>query len=430
MLMILKSVVCTITMTKLLLHYATGERDPNYVHPVDIPTLLNINEMLRQMSVIYKNKINEYYENNLWDKYKKISNEYERIFVSKNFNNICSIAPVSRSFFKLWEILHDFEKELHLPRKMKVAFLAEGPGGFTEAFIRKRDGFWGDEYYGITLWSANKSIPNWKLKYPQLKICYGKDGSGNLYHLENIEHFADTAGRGQVDFITADGGFDFSSDFNNQEQQSFGLLLCEVTAAILMQSDGGCFLLKVFDCFMHESIVLFQILSIFYKDIYFIKPLTSRPANSERYVLCTGFRKEMVEKQEDMISQLKLCVGKDCDFFKKTFRHIDVETSVVHHMVLYNHYYVMRQIANIQRTINYISFFEGLDKGRFQIMMDAVTEKHIKVCKDWCTKYNIPMKRNWSNSLRTTSADQCTDDANKWQRISYSVKSDKTEKNK
>ena len=41
-----------------------------------------------------------------WDKYKKFINNYEYIYTNYNMSmNICNIQPVSRSYFKLCEII-------------------------------------------------------------------------------------------------------------------------------------------------------------------------------------------------------------------------------------------------------------------------------------------------------------------------------------
>ena len=40
----------------------------------------------------------------------------------------------------------------------------------------------------------------------------------------------------QRDIITADGGFDFHQDFNNQEKLSHKLIFCEVVTALTIQN--------------------------------------------------------------------------------------------------------------------------------------------------------------------------------------------------
>lgn len=374
-------------MVKKLVLEVTYESKLNYT---DYESILDMNNSLISLITKYKNKINEYYKNKSWDKYKKLSNEYELIFYSGNSTqNISLYTPVSRSFFKLWEILHDFptETKVNSPTPLKCVFLAEGPGGFFEAFHEKRKTM-SDQYYGITLKSSNKSVPDWKTnkEFP-IQISYGKDGTGNLYNIDNIEHFCKTVGYNTVDFITADGGFDFSSDFNHQEEQSLRLILSEVLAACLLQKPGGSFLLKVYDCFNMDTLKMIHIIKQHYNKLYFIKPLTSRPANSERYILCTDF--QIQSNYASNINLLKkLVVSYDHLDIHKEMNNVALDMVLMDNIVMYNMYYTMRQVYYIQRTINYIIFF----KKRNEEIIKAILEKHKTKSTKWCQKYNIPYR--------------------------------------
>ena len=91
--------------------------------------------------------------------------------------------------------------------------------------------------------NKNKNIPEWR--FDKIKICYGADNTGNLYNMCNIYYLVKTLGRQSVDLVTADGGFDFSSDFNNQEDLSLKLIYCKILTAILIQKESGSFILKI-----------------------------------------------------------------------------------------------------------------------------------------------------------------------------------------
>lgn len=360
-----------------------------------IDDLLDINNSLVSIVTTYKDKITQYYQNKSWDKYKKLSNEYELIFYSSNpsSTNISLYNPVSRSFFKLWEILQDFDTELRitLPQPLKCVFLAEGPGGFFEAFCEKRKNNI-DYCYGMTLKSCNnKMIPDWKTKTNNIHISYGKDGTGNIYNIDNLNYFINQVGLHTVDFITADGGFDFSSNFNNQEEQSFRLIVCEVFAALKLQNKEGNFLLKVYDCFNIETLKLIHILKACYKDLNFIKPLTSRPANSERYILCTGFKVDTSSAEHNQYVTVLSDVIVNYEFInlKDAFASISLEIPLLDNIVMYNLYYTMRQVYYIQRTINYINFF---NKKNEETVANAILAKHQRKSINWCKKYNIPYR--------------------------------------
>lgn len=353
--------------------------------------ILSLNHELKSIVTLYKNKINEYYQSKLWDRFKKVSNEYESIFTSSHTHNIATYIPVSRSFFKLWEVLHDFETDILKEHPMRVMFLAEGPGGFMEAFIHKRLPKHHDTVYGITLKSNNnKNIPDWKYSNENITICYGKDGTGNLYNVENIKHLGKTLGENTIDFITADGGFDFSSDFNSQEELSLHLILSEVLASFILQSQGGTFFIKVYDCFNLPTVRILTILFETYGTLYFVKPLTSRPANSERYILCCGFKgpdDEKVIMYKTMLQNiLEAYTSKPYDDILK---NVQLNPIFVQYLLQYNLYYTVRQVYYIQRTINYINKYRS---NTCDEELNALVECHVEKSKKWCHKYNIPYK--------------------------------------
>ena len=94
-------------------------------------------------------------------------------------------------------------------------------------------------------------MPDWKKSYKFLKnhdvnLSYGKDNTGNLYNLDNII-FLKNQIKQKVDFITGDGGFDFSSNFNNQEQSSYRIIFAQIVSALTIQKTGGDFVVKIFD---------------------------------------------------------------------------------------------------------------------------------------------------------------------------------------
>jgi len=245
-----------------------------------------------------KNEIDRIAPAGQWDDAKKITNSYEYIFLSlqRRMNrSVSAIQPLSRSFFKmieLWETLN-----MTTSAAIRTAHTAEGPGGFLEA-IQYRTGHH-TPMTAMTLRSTERTIPGWRKSsaflqaHPDLTISYGADNTGNLYHAANQTAFAQTAtAGGPVDIYTADGGFDFSADFNGQENTVQRLLAAEALAGIntLAISDTSMLIMKVFDTSTRATLELLWVLSSCFKNTALVKPHTSRPANSERYWVGRGFR--------------------------------------------------------------------------------------------------------------------------------------------
>ena len=124
-----------------------------------------------------------------------------------------------------------------------------------------------------------------KNQYPNIKIVSGVDKKGDLYNEKNLKYIIENHSN-SMDIVTADGGFDFSTDFNKQELSIANLLFAQICYAVTLQKKNGSFILKIFDVFKYISVELLFLLSNCYENVYIYKPFTSRIANSEKYIIC------------------------------------------------------------------------------------------------------------------------------------------------
>ena len=206
--------------------------------------------------------------NNEWDIYKKYTNPFEyihSIISNQQKISISKLKPLSRSFYKMIEIYNLFSFADDFSGNISTFHLAEGPGGFIEAFtfLRKNTN---DNIYGMTLISEDQNIPSWKKsklflqKHNNITIETGEDKTGNLMSKNNLLYCLNKY-RNKMEIITADGGFDFSIDFNKQEEYSIPLIFCQISFALAIQKYKGSFVLKMFDLFSYASLDLLFILS-------------------------------------------------------------------------------------------------------------------------------------------------------------------------
>ena len=68
------------------------------------------------------------------------------------------------------------------------------------------------------------------------------------------------------------------------------LVLCQVIIGLSCLRQGGNFLSKLFNTFLPATIHSLYFLYLHFEEFAIIKPNQSRPANSERYVVCRGFK--------------------------------------------------------------------------------------------------------------------------------------------
>jgi 23S rRNA U2552 (ribose-2'-O)-methylase RlmE/FtsJ len=327
-----------------------------------------------------------------WDIYKKYTNPYEYIHTVIPFKKKCvsKFKPLSRSYFKMIEIIHTFE--LYFDSKpLKSFHLAEGPGGFIEAITSLRRNP-NDNYYGMTILDDKNdpNIPAWKKTDAFLRnnknviIETGADKTGNILSIENFVYCKEKYGS-SMDFITADGGFDFSLDFNKQEINIANLLFAQIVYALVMQKKGGSFVLKIFDSFMQHTVDLLFILSSFYDKVYIIKPQTSRYANSEKYVVCKGFILPTCQYFFPFLHRAfeKMSMPSEKEVFISRFLSIPVSYFFTARVEEYNAIFGQQQIENIHYTISLI------DNKNKQEKIDNLIKINIQKCVAWCMKYNV-----------------------------------------
>lgn len=314
----------------------------------------------------------------LWDNAKKRSNDYEYIYTSSNYHkNICNILPVSRSFFKLREIIYDY--------KLKVdtnsACIAEAPGGFIQSLLRHRQDLKQYPTYinGITLVSTDKDVPYWNhslLKNKEVIISNGSDGTGDLYKLNNVLSFIKMCGKNSCQLVTGDGGFDYTTDFE-QELSSYNLFYSEIMLAINIQKVDGTFICKLFDLFYICTMQLLFILYISYDKISFIKPLTSRQSNSEKYIVCEGFK----GYNKDISNLL-------CSYFGHSKLPIQLPQDFITMIDTYHQKFINYQLYKIDTTLQIISSYKYNDKYN-----DKPSNKQLICAKEWCKKYKLPINK-------------------------------------
>ena len=268
--------------------------------------------------------------------------------------------------------------------------LAEGPGGFIEAILRLRN-CKEDKYIGMTLLDTENdyNIPAWKksdifLKSnPNVSLENGEDNTGNILTLDNFIHVVNKY-HSKMDIITADGGFDFSMDFNQLEILIGKLLFAQIAYAVCLQKRGGKFILKIFDSFMQHTLDLIYLLTSFYEKVYIMKPHTSRYANSEKYIVCVGF---LHANHTEFYPHLYECfkqMGMKPDPHTLRFLNVSIPQLFIKKIEEYNAIFGQKQIQNIYYTLSLIENKIKHDK------IEHLIKTNIQKSMNWCVKYNIP----------------------------------------
>ena len=186
-----------------------------------------------------------------------------------------------------------------------------------------------------------------------------------------------------MELVTGDGGFDFSVNFNEQEASASRLIFAQIIYAILLQKEGGSFVVKFFDIFTSVSVDFTYLLSSFYKKVYVIKPNTSRYANSERYLVCKGFKSSDTSHLFDtfygMLAQLETNNDSTLRILTR-----DIPYLFISKLEEYNAIIGQQQIEIINTTLGMVRNASRSEK------IEALKKINANRCIQWCIKNKQP----------------------------------------
>ncbi|KAL1483684.1 hypothetical protein MTO96_033019 [Rhipicephalus appendiculatus] len=251
------------------------------------------------------------------------------------------------------------------------ADVCAGPGGFSE-YVLWRKG-WQAKGFGFTLKGPNDfKLEDFFAGSPDtFEPLYGVTDDGDIFIPDNIRSFSkfvksSTDNQG-VHFVMADGGFSVEGQENIQEILSKRLYLCQFYTALSVLRTGGHFVCKLFDIFTVYSVGLVYLMYRAFRHVSIFKPNTSRPANSERYIVCKWRRpdtkdiedymyelccrfKEIssVTSQTDIVEVVPLEVINDDAVFAKYIRESNDRLGLCFHFDLCSELYEERQ-SNLRK---------------------------------------------------------------------------------
>jgi 23S rRNA U2552 (ribose-2'-O)-methylase RlmE/FtsJ len=249
-------------------------------------------------------------------------NDYDKDLenISNNYLKLNKEDTLSRSFYKLWEIIFYFRLISSDEKNFLSSHLAESDGSFLQTVIQYRNKFSSssdiknDKYCVITKnnnkvneiisecmnkWKSSIFNHNTSNDDSMLKDETGNDG--DLTNIKTIKSYISmvTKGNNEINLVTSDG------DLNtNNENDIYKLLLGEIITTASIQKKGGNSVFKIYDTYTNVTIKLICILKSFYKDVYLCKPLTSRHFKSERFLVCKDFKFSKGSKLSTILNNL------------------------------------------------------------------------------------------------------------------------------
>jgi hypothetical protein len=209
----------------------------------------------------------------------------------------------------------------------------------------KADGEILGDYYGL----FRNNQENW-LMDPEMK--------GDVTDVPSIRALVARAKArlGAIDLYTSDAGIGVESDYLRQEEMTARIHLGQTLVGLMSLRPGGALVVKTYT-FVHPfSISLLAVCAGAFDSFYITKPITSRPANSEVYIVGIGFR-GLSPEQEDRL----LAAVRDHDFSSPLIS-LDTpatESTVASILDAARKIHMGQQIDFLDEAVSFLKAFKG-----------------------------------------------------------------------
>lgn len=134
---------------------------------------------------------------------------------------------------------------------------------------------------------------------------------------------------------------------SEQEDKVQFLNFAQIVAALRLLSDGGTFVLKIFTFFEPETINMLFLLRVCFDRLHLFKPVTSKPGNSEVYVVALGYRKTSTLHLGTYLRLMTNNLGYAIEIFPSS----SVPDTFVEELVVAARIFMEHQVLTIERNI-------------------------------------------------------------------------------
>jgi cap1 methyltransferase len=269
--------------------------------------LIKVTDNYSQIKPFYGN-IDKWYDlrkrqNDIGSYIQKVSRE---VNPAENIGNYSGLKWIGRAGLKLANIdaifnLSNSNSTFRDPidvRPFNFVDLAGGPGAFTQYLQYRRPR---SEGWGMSLETEKKGCA-WELSQldtSRFNILKGADGSGDIIknYYWTIQEIHAKAGN-RIDLVVSDGFIKEDAtvtfeDYINEEVINLSLLICELGIGINILKEGRDLICKVSDTLRPITAEVLFVLTLAFEKVCLFKPMTSRAANAEKYVICQTRRKDV-----------------------------------------------------------------------------------------------------------------------------------------
>jgi 23S rRNA U2552 (ribose-2'-O)-methylase RlmE/FtsJ len=297
---------------------------------------------------------------------------------TNKFLNIKGDIPkiISNDFYKLWEIYFMFDV-IDNTKNIKSVIMSDN-GSIMQSLIHFRETYSkehkNDSYNFIKITNdVNLQIADIDKNF----ISYYEKSK----KINTITNFKD-----KYDLIIGGGNFILNENTFVYEQDYYKLLLTQTINALLNQKKGGSFIIKIYETYTNVMAKIFSLLISSYEKVFIVKPYTSNPNSSERFLICSNYN--LSEKDPSKLGNILKKINdnkqlKINDIFTNYIIEKDLSLRIIEmNIILSNQYF-----KAIGKTVNFIN-----SQNYYGDQYQKYREEQINANKYWIQTFLVDSK--------------------------------------
>lgn len=185
----------------------------------------------------------------------------------------------------------------------------------------------------------------------------------------------------------------------NSNDSDYIILLCELLEVLNSQEKKGNLVFKIFDIFSMINVKIIYILSSLYEQVYIYKPFTSRPSESEKFIICKNFKYNTDDKTiKNLISDLEKIIemSKSNKYLNDIFVDFEVPSDFIDTIKFINIKLANIEQIQINEIIKYIQ-----ENNYFGDKYHIFKNNQIEASKWWIETFYPPTANIAKNNKET-----------------------------
>lgn len=221
---------------------------------------------------------------------------------------------------------------------------------------------------------------------------FGADGDGDITSVANLRSFrqeVQSRFAGELQFMTSDVKYvPIQNNYDEEENINIPVHMGHLLCALMCLSKGGIMMLKEFTFFEAPSISLLYLMACTFEQVLIVKPETSRPANSEVYILGIGYRANLTPIQMESLLNIMNYIRflNTEDGSPAIFQQGAIPKEFVAEVVKTCKKLAEHQMQHLKRTVDLFKKYRNTPHARIREDFHNVREK---AAREWIAKMKI-----------------------------------------